>query len=390
VEGKRENARLIVSEERIEGLTETEADIIRLVYSWTVDEGISCQKIAERLNAMGVPPAYVRDGREVLRGKRVAATQGIWRSGRIRNMIVNPVYMGIHRYGTRTKKDREVIEREVPAIVSVEMWQRAQAKLQEHMIYSPKNKKREYLLRGLIICGVCGLHYTGYTMRSRSNSGNLLCYYVCTAYSNYRGIYGGMGKKCPSRPVNGYKLEARVWADVEGFLRNPGDVLAELAAQKHDTAAHQENLRDEIARLQQQAQAKQGEKDTVITLYRRGRIDAAALDRQLDQIQREDAELRERINGLQADIREAQDAEGGLNAAGDMLTRLSTRLEEPMTFELKRDIVTALVERITIDTVTGEDGKPHARARIKYRFQGPDPSDRIYAATGTGTDSWPK
>ena len=46
------------------------------------------------------PPPISRDGRGV-RGRR---TQGLWRSGHIRNLVVNPVYKGLLQYGRRSSR----------------------------------------------------------------------------------------------------------------------------------------------------------------------------------------------------------------------------------------------------------------------------------------------
>jgi len=42
----------------------------------------SCFAIAEYLNRIGVPCAYVRDGRQITRGKRKTHTSGLWRRDR--------------------------------------------------------------------------------------------------------------------------------------------------------------------------------------------------------------------------------------------------------------------------------------------------------------------
>ncbi|MFL5624387.1 MAG: recombinase family protein, partial [Ktedonobacteraceae bacterium] len=118
VVGKGRDSRLIVSEKAIPGLGVSEADIVRLIYQMTVEEHKSCVAIADYLNAIGVPPVYTRDRRELRKGKLKIASSGIWRAGRIRGILVNPTYKGIHQYGKRSKKQRDVIEREVPAIVT--------------------------------------------------------------------------------------------------------------------------------------------------------------------------------------------------------------------------------------------------------------------------------
>jgi len=375
----------VISEQHIPGLDLSEADVIRLIYERTGNENHSCQRVAEYLNAIGVPPSYTRDGREVLRGKRKAATQGIWRAMRIRNMIVNTTYKGIHRYGVRSTKPRDAIEREVRGIVSVELWERARQALRARMIWSGKNAKNHYLLRSLIVCGVCGLHYCG--MRWARYKRGTATWYKCNGATNHRGIYGAQGQKCPSKGIMGEPLEDHIWADVEGFLRNPGDVLAQLAERTRETRAKVKHVHAEVARLQQAIAGKQGEKDTVITLYRRGRIDGFDLDRQLDQIQREEADLHTELEQAQEASHTSVDVEQGLRTAESLLRDLHARLAEPMTDELKRQLIEALVERIVVDTVQDESGKKRSKVHVTYRFAAPGqevtPAFTI-PATGTG------
>ena len=46
---------------------------MRLIFEWTTEERISTLKIADRLNAMGIPTRYAMDGRKVRRpGKQSA------------------------------------------------------------------------------------------------------------------------------------------------------------------------------------------------------------------------------------------------------------------------------------------------------------------------------
>lgn len=389
VEGKDRDARLVVSERRIDGTIFSEADVIRHIYQRLVEHDWSCVQIADELNALGIPPAYVRDDREVLRGKRTGRTQGIWRAGRIRNMVVNTTYKGIHRYGLRSKKARDVIEREVPAIVGVETWDRAQEALRRHMVMSTRNAKRQYLLRGLIVCGVCGLTYCG-TQGLPLADGHEKVYYKCNGASQRRGIYGADGKKCPSKAVRADTLESVIWADIEGFLRDPGPILEQLAERTREQDHDAEQVRDEIARYQQAMQAKQSEKDAVIALFRRGRIDAAALDRQLDDVQKEETHLRDQIDAMQERLRAGQATEQQVRGAAGLLTQLRARLDEPMTWELQRQLVEALVARIVVDTTTDESGKKHAKVRVTYRFDETHPRALVSsAATRTDKDSSP-
>ena len=126
--------------------------------------------------------------------------------------------MGQHAFGKRsTNKNRKVIIREVPAIVSEDVWQEAQKVLRSNRIMSSRNTREPYLLRGLIKCGLCGLTYSGMRMKAPQRDH----YYRCNGRQFARGLYGISGKKCPAKSVNGDYVERIIWADIESFLRNP-------------------------------------------------------------------------------------------------------------------------------------------------------------------------
>jgi site-specific DNA recombinase len=95
------DARLVVSDTRSMG-PPTEAGTFA-----HHQEGKSCLWIAGYLNRLGIPPAYVRDGRKVLRGNGRQATSGLWTAGRIRSMIVNTTYRGVHQFGKRSGRKNE-------------------------------------------------------------------------------------------------------------------------------------------------------------------------------------------------------------------------------------------------------------------------------------------
>lgn len=102
----------------------TEAGVVRLIFHMLANQGHSCIKVSDYLNAFGVSTAYAKDDRKVTRGKRKENTAGIWRPSRIRGIITNTSYKGVHFYGKRSTRKRDIIEREVPAIVDVETWEK--------------------------------------------------------------------------------------------------------------------------------------------------------------------------------------------------------------------------------------------------------------------------
>lgn len=89
VEGVRPHGRLVPDATPVWG-DWTATDVVRHIYRRLALDDWSCKRVADELNALGVPTYGDRFGPGV-RGKR---TRGIWRSGRIRNMVVLPMYRG--------------------------------------------------------------------------------------------------------------------------------------------------------------------------------------------------------------------------------------------------------------------------------------------------------
>ncbi|HET7056992.1 MAG TPA: recombinase family protein, partial [Thermomicrobiales bacterium] len=137
------------------------ADIVIQMYRWVGLEGWSCRRVAGTLNLHSVPTRYVRDGRSVKRGERRERTQGIWRDGRVSNLLVSPIYRGESTFGKRSeKRDRSVLRGSVEPLVSQELWQAAQETLARNRVCA-KNTRRTDLRRGNLHCAECGLSYVG-------------------------------------------------------------------------------------------------------------------------------------------------------------------------------------------------------------------------------------
>lgn len=358
-EGEKARARIIPSDSRLRGFDVSEADVVRTIFRMCGSEKKSCQKIADFLNHSGIP-CNSQDG-----GKRNRRLAPVWRPSHIRNMIVSPTYVGRHLYGKRSKNNaRKPIERAVPALVAEQEWQAAQQTLASNRIMARKNLREPYLLRGLIKCGLCGLTFSGMRIKRQKDH-----YYRCNGRQQARGLYGIDGKKCPSRTLNGGYVERLVWADIESFLRNPGELIQKLrerlSSQDSERQQRQKELDDLRARLQQ----KTIERDRVLGLFRRGRIDETTLDQQLDQIDAEVAELRDDVQSAAASLA-AGDRTAQLQSAEKLLATLRNRLAGQIPAELKRRIVEILVQSVVANTVE-RWGVEQSEVVITYRFSQP-------------------
>ncbi len=365
--GEKQNSHLVVCEEPIPGMALSEAEVIRDVFRMAAVEGKSCRVIAARLNDLRIPCAYVRDDRLALRGKRKQRTSGVWRPGRIRELLTNTTYMGIHNWGKRAVKKRSVISRPVPAIVTEATWKKAQKTLQANFLFCARSAKNQYLLRGLIKCGLCGLTYIG--VAANRTNGKREFYYRCNG-AHSPSIYAGRDR-CQAKAVRGDQLELQVWSDVETFLRNPEPVLQQLHAKLESDAQGSEQTSKQITRLEGLLAQKATERSRVVGLYRRGRLTDADLDAQMDEIGKEETALEAQAAELRARISGADSINANIRSAQALLANLRKRLDEPVSWEQKRRLIEVLVASVRVDTIE-TCGVKQTEITVTYRFSQPD------------------
>ena len=341
-------ARRLVPDDSLMWENLSAADVVRRIYHHLASDGWTCPRIAEEFNSLGIPTSYRRDGRGV-RGKR---TQGLWRSGHVRNLVVNTVYKGILQYGRRSTRPngREVISAAVPALVSEEVWDSAIATLKRNRAF-PRNSSHSYLLRSLIRCAVCGLAFCGTWARGPR--------YRCNGSMAHRGPLQG---KCIGASIKGERLETAVWSDVYRFLSEPEDLVDELLAESSDvhSQAVAEAERDSLLDARHAAQLR---RKRAIDLYTRGKLSDTEFDEVAAEVDQELTALDERLQDLEPGEDALDDA-----VSEDVLTEFRDRLAGGLSDDQRREIVRLLVRRITICTTLPDDGPKQVQVVIDYRF----------------------
>jgi Recombinase zinc beta ribbon domain len=94
----------------------------------------------------------------------------------------------------------------VPAIVTEATWKKARKALQDNFLFSARGAKSQYLLRGLIKCGLCGLTYIGVAANRPNRKREF--YYRCNG-AHSPSIYTARGR-CAGKAVRGDELEQQV------------------------------------------------------------------------------------------------------------------------------------------------------------------------------------
>lgn len=353
-----EEGYLEINETPLPGSAFSEAEVIRMIYNWIGRDGLSCIEVAKRLNSMGIPTHYAKDSREFilppqntpgkagLKGKRKVKTSGRWHPHRIGNMVRNTTYMGIHIYGKRSKGKRELIERQVPAIVPPELWHKAQETLKNNFFWAKRNSKREYLLRGLIKCGICGRSMVGSFYKGRKSEHER--WYRCSG--KFIHVRVAKGTSCPSRAIKAEWIESLVWGELKGWILH-SKTLDQILSEELDRYERERgNWFIELGRLKAELNLKTQERERIMNLYRKGIIRMRDVESQMRQIEEEEKELECMIGELKAKMTGDISREEIIRSIKERLEEFKERIERGrISFQEKRKIIESFVKEIRVN-----------------------------------------
>ena len=143
-------------------IKEDEAELVRMMYDLYID-GKTLNEIALQINS-----------------KNIVTKTGVkWSTEAIRNMIINPVYKGKPEYRNYKKVNGKLQVDKVrtfdaPAIIDAGKWDLAQEQRIKNTTYADKSRTRKALLRGVLVCGLCGKPY------HIAIAGNKASFYKCS------------------------------------------------------------------------------------------------------------------------------------------------------------------------------------------------------------------
>ena len=230
-----------------------------------------------------------------------------WSSWTVRNMLLNASYAGrtiyrrtkaTYRRDTQTGKRRRVVEVRdqsewieipdaTPAIISVELFENAQARLRDPERRRVAQRKYDYPLTGIVRCDGCGSAMVGQTSLQTYR------YYRCR-----RAYAGPRHDRCLTRYIRAAQLEEAVVREVVTLLSSPSLVLAELERASSSIGTNRElvSARGRLVSLERQRQR-------LLRLYQLGEIDDGYLERETATIRAQRASSEaviERLSGAEA------------------------------------------------------------------------------------------
>lgn len=338
-------------------IDEAEALVVQMMYQKVADDGWSCIKLSDYMNSLQIPTAYANG-----HGKRKKGIENVWRPSRVRNLLINTVYKGIHFYGKRTNRERELIPRAVPAIVTEEQWERAQKQIKKNHIFKKSTTSTVFLLKGLIKCGSCGLTYNGVTYKY-----GLRNFYRCNGKAKTRG---NTYELCQSTPIPADWIESKIWNRILEFVNNPGEELEELRKNVTKQADRIASLEKEKAALRSAIDGKAKEREIIIGLARKSVISTDEATVQLEKLGFEKTAIQNQLADLAKRAKEESNAAVDFESIKRELTALK-EMAHSATPEIKQKIIRQLVEKVVVfKTEEGADFK------ASYRFVASNHTDK--------------
>lgn len=260
-----------------------EAAVVRQIFEWVDEEGLSARRVLHRLNERRIPP---RKGAprwaksSVLRLLHCETYSGVWNYNKYQSCEPEDPARVV-RYRKRIKSclrlrsKTEWIRLELPKdlrIVPRDRWERVQQRLAQNAVFSPRNEKHSYLLKGLIRCGACNATYAGDP---------------CHGEFYYRCI-----NRCKGFPlVREEKLNEAVKSAVTKIMTDPDVILEPLVKLDKARREERDDVKDQKAEIESESKRLAVEESRLLEAYRRGIITPVQLGQQLDALKSRTAVL---------------------------------------------------------------------------------------------------
>lgn len=256
-----------------------EADVVRLIFKLLSEKKYTTYKIMLELRKLGIK---ARNGKE-------------WGRSSIHKVERNITYTGTtfynKHYGVPSQNGEKYHKRKnstfklrpktdwipisVPQIIDEETFLQSQKQLENNWVFSNRNAKQSYLLRGLIKCGIDGRSYVGVPMHGKA-------FYRCSGKNRLLSP-----TPCESKSISSQKIEPIVWNTLTELLNNPSIIKDQIGKwnkkQKEQVDVKSVNLEEVNKKLL----LLEDEEKRLITAFSKGVIELDQLKDQNERIKQQ-------------------------------------------------------------------------------------------------------
>jgi site-specific DNA recombinase len=355
---------------------EPEAEVVRRMFNEYL-EGTSLRQVARHL---------YEDG------SLTATSKALWRPSTIAGLLHNRAYAGtavwnrhddVAHHGEKRRRLRpqeEWVEVPVPPIVSEEVFAAVQATTRDNSIFSPRRSTPGlWLLRGLVVCGACGVR--AHAHQTRSTKDHVNRYYDCANHDPFRA--GGPDRRCRERQIRADELDAFVFGQVRQVLLRPELLIAGEEALAGKAKIPDDQLcAAQLERIGRRGDQVDAERRRLADLYQAGLVDLDELRRRSKDV----AARKTRLDNERAQLIARQQQLAVDNqlrrCVADFAARATTGIDN-LDFDGRQRLLRLVVEQVR---VTGW----HVEIRLRIPLDdgspdgGPGQPDRPKSPAPTG------
>lgn len=332
-------------------INEVEAEWVRKIYTWYVEEGLTLGSIQQRLNGLDVPTKYDNLGRK----KKYGDTH-FWGKRTIDRILFNAVYTGVYTFrkfkkpGNIQNQDNlrpaeEWIVVSTPEIIPEETFLRAKIQIEFNKKFSVRNAKHLFMFSGLLKCGDCGGSFTAYKHKSSVQDAGSR-YYCVNSKKWVRKV------PCTAGSFSEKLLEEPIWDELNKYLSDPEQILRYMrkVAERENSPEELMNKAQELRKL---IAVYRDRSRKLVDLYLSEGISREDYNKRKSElesrIKNDESEL-DRVNGLISAL-------GGSNVIGDSIQGLTERYGynlSKMSPDKKRELYKMIISKITLKESVAE------------------------------------
>lgn len=324
---------------------EEAAAVVRDIFRWFVEEGMSKGGIARRLNELGIPnpTAYKHQHGLKFYTPNSSQNDGFWNTKTIYTILLNEMYIGnmvqgkqkvisykIHERVSTDEKDWYIVEGTHEAIIDKETFEKAQSLHQRDARTAPAQKTL-YLFSGFLRCADCKKSMNRKTVKG-------LVYYCCSTYTRKSRTL------CTKHTIREDVLEKAVLLAIQrqiALVANLTEIIEEI---KEAPVIRTESKRVEhlLAARKKDLEKLAAVADNLYMDWRTGEISKDAYRRMKEKCDTQEAQLKEAIANLE---KEKETLANGLSGEEPYLTAF---LKHKNIDRLERSILVELVDFIEV------------------------------------------
>jgi site-specific DNA recombinase len=273
-------------ENSIYTINEEEAKVVHLIYDLCLQNNLGTPKITEELHERGIRN---RDGKRFthVHVYRIL-TKDLYTGTAYASQIATKK-IGQYKVQVTNMPKEDWIPIPIPAIETIERWQQVQTVMAQNRTMSKRNAKRDYLLRGIVKCGVCGM---GMVVSKIQSTGNLNHYYRCVTRSSPQ--YRLTTTKCTNRYVPINSLEESVWEAFVSIVSGDAALSDFLRTEKVP-----DDQGEDIAKLSKKQDEAMQLKADIMKWRRTNLIDSNTAESELQNVNKELYNISTQLTALQ-------------------------------------------------------------------------------------------